>query len=405
MYIRQECLLSFDEIIKYQPKTKLELILAQLDFSNILNELSNLHATRGPKGHDELSLLFALIAMQVEQIRTIKNLADRLQNDPVFRYTCGFSVVQDAPSTSTFSRFLDKLATCENLEEDFKALVIKAKELNIIDGTEVAIDSTCIHAYEKAKPKLKLVDDDKSSNWAVKKGSDGKVTHWFGYKLHIVCDCKSELPLSVLMTTASQSDLTFAIEPIKKYRSMYNIFYTKYYLMDSGYDSQANYDFIVNECNAKPIIAYNKRGETAPPEGFNENFNPICSMGYPLTYWGKDGDYLKFRCPHETGKVQCCFGTKWCSNSNYGYCLKVNYKENSRYYGYPYRGSKQWKLKYNKRTSVERCNSRLKENLNLDNMRSSGIKKATIFALLSCISLIAGTIAVNQKPNGLKKIA
>lgn len=39
MYIRQQCLLSFEEIIKYQPNTKLEMILAQLDFTNILNFL------------------------------------------------------------------------------------------------------------------------------------------------------------------------------------------------------------------------------------------------------------------------------------------------------------------------------------------------------------------------------
>jgi hypothetical protein len=57
MYIRQECLLSFDEIIKYQPKTKLELILAELGFSNIIKDLPQHHATRGPKEHDTLALL------------------------------------------------------------------------------------------------------------------------------------------------------------------------------------------------------------------------------------------------------------------------------------------------------------------------------------------------------------
>ena len=31
MYIRQECLLSFEEILKLQPKTKLELVLSQID--------------------------------------------------------------------------------------------------------------------------------------------------------------------------------------------------------------------------------------------------------------------------------------------------------------------------------------------------------------------------------------
>lgn len=73
MHIQQQCLLSFEEIIKYQPKTKLEIILAQLDFTNILNFLSSKSALDGPKGLNSLSLLYSLIAMQLEQIKTIKN--------------------------------------------------------------------------------------------------------------------------------------------------------------------------------------------------------------------------------------------------------------------------------------------------------------------------------------------
>lgn len=49
MYIRQECLLSFDEIIKFQPRTKLELILSQLNFFNLLNELEEINHVHGPK--------------------------------------------------------------------------------------------------------------------------------------------------------------------------------------------------------------------------------------------------------------------------------------------------------------------------------------------------------------------
>jgi hypothetical protein len=47
------------------------------------------------------------------------------------------------------------------------------------------------------------------------------------------------------------------------------------------------------------------------------------------------------------------------------------------------------------RTSVERMFSRLKEKLNLNNIRVSGIRKARVHVLLNCITLIAGTLAVN----------
>src|SRR5690606_8760201 len=120
------------------------------------------------------------------------------------------------------------------------------------------------------------------------------------------------------------------------------------------------YKNIVNSYQGIPIIAYNPRGRLAPPKGIDEDFNPICSGGYKLTYLGRDGDYLKFRCPHATNKCDCPHGMSWCSDSNYGYTLKINLKENPRHLSYPLRGSKDWQIQYNKRTSSERCNSRLK---------------------------------------------
>lgn len=396
MYIRQECFLSFEEIIKFQKETKLQMVLAQLDFSILVCKLSKPSHKRGPKGHEILPLLNSLIAMQLEKIKTIHGLVQRLNSDPIFRYNCGFDVLKPAPSESTFSRFLDKLSSSAELEEEFKILVLKAKSLGIIDGTEVAIDSTKLNAFEKPKPKSKINNDGVSPNWGKKKDTDGNDVKWFGWKLHILADCKSELPLNIAITPASVNDSTMAIPLIKDLKESYgSVFSPKYFIMDSIYDIEDNYNYIINNTEGQAIIAYNKRGSFAPPEGLNENLHPVCSMGYELTYWGKDGDYLKFRCPHAVGKINCPYGMHWCSNSNYGYCLKVNYKNNHRFFSYPIRGSEKWEKIYDKRTSIERCNSRLKDYLNTDNLRSSGIAKAKTWALLNCITLIAGTIAVN----------
>lgn len=122
-------------------------------------------------------------------------------------------------------------------------------------------------------------------------------------------------------------------------------------------------------------------------------------MGYPLTYWGKDGKYFKYRCPHAVGKLECLQETCWCSHSDYRYWKKIDINDNPRLIYYPPRHSNNFKLHYNKRASVERCNSRLKELLNTDNLRSAGIRKAKTIALLNCIALIAGTISVNRVKN------
>lgn len=405
MYIRQECILSFDELIKFQPETKLEMVLSELDFSSIINSLQRPKHKRGPKGYEPLPLLYALAAMQLEKIENITRLVYRLKSDPVFRYNCGFKVLSSAASTSTFSRFLNLISESEALEEDFKQLISKAKNLNIVDGTDIAIDSTKLDSFEKAQPKSKMKNDGISPNWGKKKDTDGNDVKWFGWKLHILADCKSELPLAIEITPASVNDGIVAVPLIKKFKESYGeTFNVKHCIMDSGYDIQDNYDYIINEFHSQPIIAYNKRGSFAPPEGFNEELHPICSMGYELSYWGKDGDYLKFRCPHVLGKVNCPHGSAWCSDSNYGYCFKVNYKKNNRYFSFPIRDSDEWQKLYNKRTSIERCNSRLKGYLSADNIRSSGIKKSKTFVLLNCIALIAGTIAVNRVKS-LPKVA
>lgn len=74
-----------------------------------------------------------------------------------------------------------------------------------------------------------------------------------------------------------------------------------------------------------------------------------------MSYWGADGDDLKFRCPHATGKVDCPLGMAACSSSNYGMVVKVDAQNDLRRYSTPHRDSKRWKELYKERTSVERC--------------------------------------------------
>jgi len=397
MYIRQTTLFSFEEIIKFQQQSRIEMILDQIDLSVVARKLKKSNYMRGPKGYRPETLIAALIAMQVEKIPTIKHLVKRLNEDPVFRYSCGFEVLGSVPSESTFSRFSDKLSNSECLNDLFHELVLKAKDMRIIDGTSVAIDSTKIDAFEASKPKKDITNDGVHPNWGMKRDTNGNKIRWFGWRLHLLCDSKSELPLEFDVTPASNHDGTRALPLIEQLFNSYNgAFKPKYYAMDSAYDIDEIYTTITSKFDGSPIIPYNPRSSYAPPEGLDKDLKPLCSGGYNLVYWGKDGDYMKFRCPHALGKVNCSHGMKWCSSSNYGFTLKVNYRQNSRFYSHPLRYMDLWQKEYDKWTSVERCNSRLKCYLNIGNIRSSGIKKAKMHVLLNCITLISGTIAVNK---------
>jgi hypothetical protein len=59
---------------------------------------------------------------------------------------------------------------------------------------------------------------------------------------------------------------------------------------------------------------------------------------------------------------------------------------------HPY--TKRWKELYNERTSVERCNSRLKTYLTADAMHVWGIQKVTTHQYLNAVVLLASAIAM-----------
>jgi IS5 family transposase len=143
----------------------------------------------------------------------------------------------------------------------------------------------------------------------------------------------------------------------------------------------------------------NLRNEKEPPAGILSNGTPCCSMGFAMTYWGAHGDQLKFPCPHATGKVQCPLGMAACSSSNYGMVVKIDIDEDLRRYCSPHRDTKHWKELYNERTSVERCNSRLKTHLTADALHEWGIQKVTSYLYLNAIVLLASALSVSRIRN------
>ena len=218
MYIRQTTLFSFEEIIKFQQQTRLELILSQIDLSIILaNAIRTSSGSKGLKGYDPVCLIYALIAIQFEKIQSIKDLVTKLNENSILRYCCGFEVLGKVPSESTFSRFLNKLSDSQELEELFHNLVITAKEPDIIDGDHVSIDSTKLNSYEAAIAKKDNVDDGTNPNWGMKKDTNGNNIRWFGWKLNILCDSKSELPLDIMISPASNYYGSVAIPLIEQF--------------------------------------------------------------------------------------------------------------------------------------------------------------------------------------------
>jgi len=397
MNIRQGCVFSFEDAIKMQPRSRLEIILTTLDFNTVIAALSKENEKhQGPNGYRIENKLNSLIAMRVYNMTGFTELVERLNHDPVLRYDCGFDVFGKVPSISTFSRIYSQLTDSEALHELFKQQVKQAESMGLLDTSSIALDSSKVTAAEKSIPRKDIKDDGQSANWGSKLDTNGNQITWFGYKLHIATDIKSELPVALSVTPASTNDGKMA-ERILKQCSRNLIAKPRYYLMDAGYDHKAIYELIRKDYKAQAIIPLNHRGAKEPSAGFDWDGTPICSAGYRMVYWGGSQGVNKFRCPHIMGKCDCPFGSSWCSDSNYGMVVKTRSRKDPRLFCTPHRGTANWQNLYNKRTSVERCFGRLKEYLGLETgLHVRGIKKVETHAYLSAITMIASVIAVNK---------
>jgi len=384
-----------------QTKPKLLLILDSLELSSISKEL-NSTSNKGPNGYNPEAILRALLAQQIENIPSRAALVRRLKTDPVFRYCCGFHVAGSVPSEATFSRYYSRLATSNSLKNFFYQLVDQAIDMDIIDTSTLAIDSTKLESYERPITKKKVDKNNSDTpDWGSKFDSHRNQITWFGWKVHLVSDCKGELPLDFVITPANEADSVMALPLVEMVYQRLNskgIQIPEYWTMDSGYDVKEIYREINDKYQAQAIIPINKRRAKEPPAGYYDfKGTPVCSGGHKMVYWGHYNGCNKFRCPHVLGKVECCHGSAWCSDSNYGHVVKTRVKKDPRFISIPHRDSKGWQEIYDKRTSVERTFSRLKEHLNLENITVMGAKKAEVHVLLSCISLLAGKIAIEKQ--------
>ena len=400
MYILQESLFSFEELQNLESRERLPLFFSVLDLRPYARQLRS-PSPRGAAGHCRQAILRALLVAPLEGISTFTALQHRLEWDLRFKYQCGFLLDRPAPSIATLSRVFAELTSKKLAEQLFLDVVRLCQSEGIIHGSHVAIDSTAIEAYEKKQPKSRS-EQTGNANWGAKFDSFGNKLSWFGYKIHLAVDTKSELPVALEVTPAHVNDGDMGptlMEQVTK-----RLTKVDFVMMDAGYDQLKNY-IAARSIGAQAIIPLNLRNEKEPPAGMTSNGTPCCSMGYEMTYWGADGDRLKFRCPHATGKVDCPLGMAACSASNYGMVVKVEIKDDLRRYCNPHRDTKRWKELYNERTSVERCNSRLKVYLTANSLHVSGIEKVRTHVYLNAIVLLVSALAVARRNQSEREAA
>ena len=427
MYIVQQPLFDFNEFFALDQSDRLVLVLKTINAEHLIRALQG-EDDVGPTGFHARVLCSAMIAGGVYRIPTVAELRRNLLSNPYLRFVCGIANAGNVPSESTFSRFLTRLIEHEDLlDQCIDDLVKRFAVLAPGFGEDVIADSTDIHAYARY---TKSGSADPDATWGAKstkeasskrgkKGNppseasqDGDKAKnkywWFGYKLHLLVDAKYEVPIAALVSTAKEADTTQLKPLLKKRDELLADTALELVVCDGAYDSKSNI-LAITERGAIPIIPLNPRNEKEPPGITNTLGTPLCPIGLPMMFWGRDGHYLKYRCP-EKSKLFCCLKEHQavfrCSTSEYGLVVKLDMRDDPRRYVPVPRETKKWERLYKMRTGVERVNSRLKENLILDELRVCGMKKVKARVGLNLLVMLAIAVAMAEqnRPEDCRRI-
>lgn len=413
MHIIQSPLFDFEAFIATKGNDRLAMVLEALPAEKLIATLEREHWT-GRKGYSVRGMWSALIAGVLKQCHSLAEVLRMLERDKDTRIVCGFSK-DKIPSEDALGRFLKKLVIHkELLEECFQGLVAKLRRLLPEFGAKLAVDSTDIEAYANGHRKNPSDPDarwgakgagqsagsktetDAGGDGGIKKGKKRDLYWWFGYKLHMVVDAQYELPVSFTVTPANEADTTQMKVLLEKAVPDKDKAKPQAVIADKGYDSQDNCRLVFAEYKAAPIIPIRERDGMQQPDICNAKGTPTCACGLDMVYWGRDGNYLKYRCPWVLGKAECQSRFK-CTASPYGYVLKLPIMQDPRRHSAVPRETKKWSRLYRLRTSVERVNSRVKELLGLGKITVRGIAKVTVRSLLSLLVMLAAAVGMAER--------
>lgn len=380
------------------------------------------------KGRDDFpvrAMWNSILAGVVYQHPSIESLRRELSRNGQLRFMCGFQNGK-VPEAYVYSRFFKKLFKKEEMiNEMFNKLVDELEELLPAFGENLAIDGKAISSLSKRENKNKKEDGrrDLDANWGIKeyKGirEDGtswsKIVKWFGYKLHLIVDADYELPVAFELTKASTSEVKQAHKMID------DLYETHPELVEScetlegdkGYDDTKLYKKLWDDYDIKPVIdirnmwkdedktrqlqdyenvTYNYKGNVYCTCMETGKVREMCVGGFEKNR--KRCGTLRKLCPAKQYGLEC----KYIDKCKVKQGIRIDIEQDRRIFTPIDRASYKWKRIYDKRTAVERVNSRLDVSFGFEKHYIRGIKKMKVrCGIALCVMLAMAVGRVKEK--------
>ena len=406
---------------------RLKLVIETIPDEKLMRTLQILRAN-GRNDYPIEAVWNSILAGIVFDHVSIQSLRRELARNAQLRELCGFDPLSGSkaiPSKSAYNRFLSKLLRHEALIRNmFDGLVEELRRICPGFGTNLAGDGKAIQSF--GKPCKKQDGDqrrDEDADWGVKKycgtDKDGKpwekIKSWFGFRIHLIADADAELPVAYRVTKASTGEQPIMREMVKDLAIDHPelIGVCEYAMFDKGYDSTETICLLWDDYKIKPIIDIKnswKDGDvtrqlkTRTINNVTYDYKGTVFCHCPetgeirrMTYSGfeKMRNTLKYTCPALAKGIECK-GAKQCHL--YLKSLRIPIEEDRRIFIPVARSSYKWQTLYNKRTSIERVNSRIDGSFGFERHYIRGLQKMTLrCGLALCVMLAIAVGRLKQK--------
>jgi IS5 family transposase len=178
-------------------------------------------------------------------------LERRLRRNHSFREALEYVEPEDVPDGTSLWRAFDDLQP-EELRDCLQSMCSELLADHDHAGEFVVIDGTHIAAWANTREEIENGDVEGAS-WGKHEGS------FYGYKVFLVVDAASELPVAITMETGKRND-TAAFEPlIEDFDERYDTDDLQAALADAGFDSQGNREFCQEHLECPLLTAINPR--------------------------------------------------------------------------------------------------------------------------------------------------
>ena len=339
-----------------------------------------------------------IIAMKVFGHRTVESFRRELSRNAQLRNICGLDDFANkmhlVPPPRVFTKFMKMLIQEQgSVDEMFDSMVLELCEKLPEFGKDTAGDGKYLDSYANGEDKDPNPDAgdraERDAQWGVKEyryeDKNGKQQvkkeYHFGFKLHTICDVKTELPMAYDVLTANSDEKKAMIALIVNMPLLMKD-RMEHLMLDRGYDST---EMIRTAKGAGIIPIVDIRNCWQDGETTKQYKDTDIVYDFKGNVYIVDDKGERRRMHYEGYDKQ-----KKCLRYSYkGKVHKIYVSYDERVFLPVARDSKKFERLYKCRTSVERLNGRLDRDYMFEDHCIRGLKKMKLLISLTLLTMNA----------------